>query len=335
MRNIEIKPNDPCPCGRKRPNGLPMKYRKCCMYKKSREQAVYFPINSRDAVSSITIDSNSRKVLLHSPTGETKEPDMVFSMTHYKKDNYDRNVKPMILPDGTSSGHDGPFKNIKPLSMLEGAVLGHEGPFNLIDYLDSFDLVFCVDTSTDKISGEDVSVGVSIRMFVKKIRKDGKIYYSIPKTEAFQKRLGPSGAEEYQINSISVGNLNIPISKPRVLCFKGIPCGAAEKYIWYQLLKNVLEANNDKDIKIALITDHRDNWGDIKLGKMPVYGDFYLPKNVSFIYASDAANENILNTAIRECDKNGKQIIEKLKNGDCVVIGQYNITIDKIPRAQE
>ena len=26
----KIYPNDPCPCGKKRPNGLPMKYKDCC-----------------------------------------------------------------------------------------------------------------------------------------------------------------------------------------------------------------------------------------------------------------------------------------------------------------
>lgn len=303
MRNIKIKPNDPCPCGRKRPNGKPMKYKKCCLNKKPREQAIYFRRGINDDMSGITIDSNSGKILLHLSTGETKESDMVFSMTHYKKDNYGKNVKLMILPDGTSSGHDGPFKNIKPLSIHEGIALGHEGPFNLMDYLDRFDFVFCADTSTDKISGEDISVGVYIELFVKKRQQ-------------------------------AEGDLSIPISKRRVLFFKEIPGGAAEKFTWFQLLKNVLAANNDKDIKIALITDHQDNWGDIQSRKMPVYGDFYLPDGVTLIYASDAANETILNTAIRECDKYGQQIIKELKNGNGVVIGGENIPIDKIPRGR-
>jgi preprotein translocase subunit SecA len=29
-RGQKIGPNDPCPCGKLRPNGLPMKYKNCC-----------------------------------------------------------------------------------------------------------------------------------------------------------------------------------------------------------------------------------------------------------------------------------------------------------------
>jgi len=43
-----IRQNDPCPCGKKRPNGLPMKFKKCCGNKLPRDIGIFVAEDNED-----------------------------------------------------------------------------------------------------------------------------------------------------------------------------------------------------------------------------------------------------------------------------------------------
>ena len=261
----------------------------------------------------------------------------MLSTSAYQRENKSKGDKILCLSEGVS------FNNAP--GQLH---------FSLHDYLSKFDIVFATDTNTKTINGENISVGVIFRLYAKRTRvREDLFRYDVPKSAFGYRRKTPSGIED-GIDAIYVGDVPIPISKSRAICFRGLSGGDAEKYTIYRLVDNITSANKDSNLKIGIITDHlnaipKDNSLDGDFShpknldiimdslndgrkKVPLYGSFFLPKNVNIIYASDAANETLLNLAVRKCHKEADELLEGLKEKGFVDIGKP-IPFEEIPYA--
>lgn len=333
---MKIRPNDRCPCGSGK------KYKKCCKDKQPRSHSVYIdvaPIRNTKAksLSGISIDTKSGKILLHTPLGEVVEVEHMLSTSAYQRKNRNNGDKILCLSEGVS------FNN------APGQL-----PFSLHGNLSKYDIVFATDTNTRIINGENISVGVIFRLYAKRTRvREDLFKYEIPKSAFSYKKKTPSGSEN-GIDAIYVGDVPIPISKSRAICFRGLSGADAEKYTIYQLVTNIISANDNPNIKIGIITDHlnaiaKDGTlvGDFSHpknlsvimdalngdgSKAPLYGDFFLPENVNIIYASDAAAETLLNFAVRKCHKEANELLEGLQRKRSIDIGGP-ISFEQIPYA--
>lgn len=108
------------------------------------------------------------------------------------------------------------------------------------------------------------------------------------------------------------------------------------RMVFYQIRLNLVEPEKrgiyefmhtmllPSDIQIGLITDHDVmNHEKYNSAILPIYDDFYLPKNVKLIYASSdrGASSNIFSKLIRICDKKSTDLIQEHKAKIESVIG--------------
>lgn len=104
--------------------------------------------------------------------------------------------------------------------------------------------------------------------------------------------------------------------------FKDCPDGQEEKHSWFQCIKAINPDLASK--KIAIITDHDaiNHWR-YNNRDTAIYGDFYLPPNITLLYASSDKNDNIMNKLISRCDKDAKLILNMLdKDGYAIFNGR-------------
>ena len=81
---------------------------------------------------------------------------------------------------------------------------------------------------------------------------------------------------------------------------------------WVQLIKYILaHPNYNSAQKVGLIVD--SDLGNLKSynnGTLPLDEGYYLPPNFEMIYASDRANDNILNQVMLNCHRMSKDILK-------------------------
>ena len=172
-------------------------------------------------------------------------------------------------------------------------------------FLSSFDAVFAIDTNTKEIRGSPISVSVIARLWARRLSNGDVLVLSSADLDFF--------------------------------CFKGIPGGEAEKYAWRWLVRWIVARPEYKDtVRIALISDHDiRNHQRYNSGQLPIYGDFYLPKTVTILYATtDSGNTGILNKYIRQCDKHAGMILKGLEADGAIIVGETTIVIDQMSNAQ-
>lgn len=312
----KIRSNDKCPCGSGK------KYKNCCSGKQPRNHDAWIDISPAENtkakdLAGLSLDAETGRVLLHTSLGETVEVEHIISKSTYQRKNTSKDDKQLVLMRGLS------FNNSP----------GHL-PISIHGHLSKFDLVFAIDTNTDKINGENVSVSVLFRLYTKRTQVgEGLFRYDVPKSAFTYSRTTSDGAAK-GIDAIYVGDVPIPISVSRAMCFRSLPGDDAEKYAIYKLVTTIVSANSHApDIQVAVITDHLHAFKLDCPPLDPLYGDFYVPTNVHIIYASDAANETVLNFAIRKCDTEATGLLRQLKERGFVNIGK-SIRLEEIPSVQ-
>ena len=95
-----------------------------------------------------------------------------------------------------------------------------------------------------------------------------------------------------------------------------LPDKNEEKCALVEVIKSIKIAPNIAPSKnIALITDHDlGNIAKYNNRELPIFNDFFLPKNFTLIYASaDVGKENILNVLISKCDNEAKKFIKEME----------------------
>lgn len=156
---------------------------------------------------------------------------------------------------------------------------------NELQNLRKFDAIFAVDTNTDTIKGKALSVS---SRFCAKIFKN-ETEFAI--TEPF-----------------SWQPVYIACENPK----------DAEKAGIAVLINHILEQNFDKNLKIAIITDHDlINLNEYNNKKKPIYDNIYLPDNMTLIYANAerGTEDFIINKLISLCEKEAKKCLIKAKQG--------------------
>lgn len=89
----------------------------------------------------------------------------------------------------------------------------------------------------------------------------------------------------------------------------------AENIAWMKAIQLIIaNPSYNLNLKIGLIVDSDlDNISAYNNQSIPIYADFYLPKNIELIYASaDVGKEFLVNKLISECDKAANMLIDDI-----------------------
>ena len=146
--------------------------------------------------------------------------------------------------------------------------------FNLIKKLQRYDRLVAIDTNSDFFIERKISIGVPFHVI-------GKI---------------SEGEIEWEL---------IPLNQIFALIGES---KKIENKNWVQLIKYILaHPNYNSAQKVGLIVD--SDLGNLKSynnGTLPLDEGYYLPPNFEMIYASDRANDNILNQVMLNCHRMSK-----------------------------
>jgi hypothetical protein len=85
--------------------------------------------------------------------------------------------------------------------------------------------------------------------------------------------------------------------------------------------------------RFALLTGHDlDNHPKYNNQKIPIFGEFYLPKNFTLIYGkSDLPNESLLNHLVVKCHKQADKALDMIRGTGYYQYGNIKKSIDEIP----
>ena len=223
--------------------------------------------------------------------------------------SFDRDEVSAILPSGERQKVDWIFSQMEYARASKSSKILYSIPGNAVLDLPShlashLDVFFAVDTNTKQIGEHKVSASSILQCRVKKINQ-----------------------EQIQISTDRVA----------AIIFMDAPNGLAEKYSWAAWVDMICSSPNYKDsLRIAFITDHDLNsHSKLNAGELPIIGNFYLPNNITLLYASsDVGKENILNSLISMCDKHAKSILVSLEKDKSVMLGNRTISLDEVPTAK-
>ncbi len=167
-------------------------------------------------------------------------------------------------------------KKLRTLSELPSDRDDHS--LNPIRKLKRYDRIVAMDTNSATQNGRKISLGIACHV-VGKIKKD---------------------VIEWELT---------PINHYFVILGEG---DKIENKNWRQLIEYIMKHKNYKpEHRVGLIVDSDlGNLSDFNKRVKPVSDEFYLPTNFELIYASDRANDNILNEVIITCHSISKDILE-------------------------
>jgi len=149
-------------------------------------------------------------------------------------------------------------------------------------HLGGYDSVCAVDVNTHVIKGVDVSVAVFVRGSC--VRSGDHI--------------------EWSNRSISALEFRGASANPDRIAWK-VFCDGMTASPGYR-----------HDQKIALVVDsHLQELEAVNAREIPVLDDFYLPPNVTLVYASDASADSIPNVLIKMCDREANAILGRIREG--------------------
>ncbi|MGD0021995.1 MAG: SEC-C metal-binding domain-containing protein [Smithellaceae bacterium] len=120
----------------------------------------------------------------------------------------------------------------------------------------------------------------------------------------------------------------------RIRLFRDCPSQLpAEKFGWLAEIQRINREPRSKLIRFAIVTDHDlDNQTLYNVKKMPIFKDFYLPDNFTFIYGrADTSNETLLNYLVKKCDKESTSVIRMIEEIGYYQDGETKYSIEQIP----
>lgn len=150
--------------------------------------------------------------------------------------------------------------------------------------LAQYDAIIGIDTNTVKIGGSTVSVAC---FFKCRLIPDGDIF----RVECDEK------LNIYEFHNVA-GN-------PELLAI-------------LKVARDIIQTSLDysEKTRIAFVTDTELGLHDgINSQSVPIYGQYYLPKQFRLLYASADTGKEFINGLIRFCDKQARSHIKKLRKG--------------------
>ncbi len=246
------KDNKRCGCGSGR------KYKNCCKDKKRR--ILEFDLHPSNLENLEGIAFSDKGELLKIASGAI----MPFAGSTTLRYGYDR-------------------ANGKRKILTEGVINDGKCYLNPNHPILNFEHLFAVDTNTDTIEGEKVSIAAVV--YSKQLeKKDNHVVISVPQLV--------SCYEYYNIE------------------------GNEERLVWKEMVEAIEGTEQYATGKIGLIVDSDlENHSKYNKRELPIYKDFFLPDRVTLLYgSSDVGMENMANRMIRFCDKRAAYIMDALKN---------------------
>ena len=166
-----------------------------------------------------------------------------------------------------------------------------------------FDYIFAIDTNTNKLDNDSISI-----------------------------------SSIFQCNANIIGNrVKCRWHKIINICFKNTSSKESERIGWAKLVKFIASNNKYDDLRIAIITDHdRNRHAMYKNRELPIFGDIYLPSNITIIYAaSDKGSGNIMNKLLVDCDNDANRCFNQLSGDGFIVDDNTKITVDQLPDVKD
>lgn len=259
----QIGGNDPCPCGSGR------KYKKCCIDKRPRDRFVY--IGHGDKFQGLTLGNGEASA--HPLSGEK--------------------VKARVLSQSQYTGESG---EEKVLFRIPDKVV-----FDVPLFLASkFDIVWAIDTNTDDVGEERVSV---------------------------------SGVLECYARFVASTQVEVLYRHHGKIVFRNCRKDEEERFGWFRLVKMITShPKYSANLRIGVVTDHDiARHSQYNVRELPIYGELYLPPNFALMYARDKPMESVLNRLIKECHKDADRVLRQLKETGSATIEGATITLEAIP----
>lgn len=156
---------------------------------------------------------------------------------------------------------------------------------NLYAELSKLHSFFAIDTNTQTINGQRLSISCAIRWKILKVN-DGFIAQTLERVV-------------------------------HVLEFRNVPSSENPEMLAILMVANhiIRTENLTLDSTIGFVNDYDMNaHSNISLRKSPIYKEHFLPAGFDLIYASDHGN-NLLNQLVRICDKQSSKVIRLAKLG--------------------
>jgi hypothetical protein len=115
-----------------------------------------------------------------------------------------------------------------------------------------------------------------------------------------------------------------------VILFRNCPSELhPEKFGWMSWIQRINHEPLNKLKRFALLTDRDlDNHPKYNNQKIPIFGQFYLPKNFTLIYGkSDLPNESLLNHLVVKCHKQADKALNMIRETGCYQYGNIKKSI--------
>ena len=196
-----------------------------------------------------------------------------------------RTLNGEALPLIGDSGIEYGYKRERKIKVLAKGPLSTDNLYlNPNMSLLEFDSVFAVDTNTRTIDQDKVSVAALLHC---KIEKTNNIYATI----------------EYAFISWYV-YWNIR--------------GKEENLAWMQIAKAITTHSEYQNQKVALLVDSDlGNHDQFNKRELPIFDNYYLPPNITLIYASaDGGKEILINRLISFCDKKSNEFLQYIASNE-------------------
>lgn len=138
----KIGRNENCPCGTKRPNGLPMKFKNCCMNKKPRTTEILMAFSERPDKIGEKPDGTLEFL---DDQGNLMKPSYAHSETWYVKEDGDKKT----VTFASDAYHD------------------------YFEHLRSYDFIFAIDTNTEEINGVNIASTCVYELLIEARNEEG------------------------------------------------------------------------------------------------------------------------------------------------------------------
>lgn len=252
MTNENMR-NKPCTCGSGK------KYKFCCINKKPRKTNLTMEMGKIDGSVKNHVEmrfaSGNVEILINDVP---RVPEAALSQISYEKKKQTTKIINQISLDTNQLASNPDYA------------------------LKKYDLIFAIDTNTDDLNGEEVSISCCLAT-----QLDLTYYKDKPSIQKY--------AIKYFMEFRSIKQ-------------------KAENIAWMTFIQRLIsETPNLPQLKIGLIVD--SDLGNIPAfnnQSLPIYADFYLPQNIELIYASADKKGHLVNWLISICDKEAKYLINDI-----------------------
>jgi hypothetical protein len=135
-------------------------------------------------------------------------------------------------------------------------------------------------------------------------------------------------------NKINEEQIRVSYGKYCNILCEGCGGDLSERFGWFKLIQSIRNSPNYHDnLKVGIISDHDlGKMVDYNSGRIAIFDDYYLPRNINLIYASsDVSDGSIVNILISECEKDAKKLLDNYKTNKSIELDGKRVEIKHFP----